>query len=190
MLAISIEKAPSQNLEGLSDEAVQLARDYDDLDTVSQKAVKSLAAVERTRTVEPVQLRPRVRVIPLLGTSFAAGPGEPESDMDANAYTVPEDSPAAFAIRVTGDSAEPYIHDGSIALCEARDPYDGEVAALLLDGDFLVKQVCLDYAGTLHLFSLNRARADMDRHIPRDDIARQIQVFGTVIMDRVPMPEP
>ena len=38
----------------------------------------------------------------------------------------------------------------------------------------------------LHLFSLNRARKSMDRHIPRDDIDRQLICFGTVLLDKVP----
>lgn len=181
---------------GFSTEAARLASDYDDMDKWGKKAVRSIADTELSRILdedeqdqgesEIIQFRPRVKQIPQLGTSFAAGAGEVDTGNAWSLYTVPEDSPADFAIRITGDSMEPYLEDGSIALCVRRNPKDKEVGAFLIDGDFICKQMCIDYAGALHLFSLNRARKDMDRHIPRDDIERQIMCFGTVLMDKVP----
>ncbi len=185
------EKSP-----GLSTEAAQLASDYDDMDKWGKKAVRSIADTELSRIMdvdeldqdedEIIQFRPRVKQIPQLGTSFAAGAGEVDTGNAWSMYTVPEDSPADFAIRITGDSMEPYLEDGSIALCVRRNPKDTEVGAFLIDGDFICKQMCIDYNGMLHLFSLNRDRKNLDRHIPRDDIDRQIMCFGTVLMDKVP----
>lgn len=182
------EKSP-----GLSTEAWQMASDYEDMDKWGQKAVRNLADNELARVREEdetpdniVQMRPAVKDVPLLGTSFAAGAGEIDTGNAWTTYTVPESSPADFAIRVNGDSMEPWLPDGSVALCKRENPRDGDVAALLVDGDFVVKQVCQDISGMLHLFSLNRARKNMDRHIPRDDIDRQIICFGTVLLNDVP----
>ena len=180
------EKSP-----GLSTEAMQVARDYDGLAKPGQRLVR-VVIDELKKEATPdsiVELKPATRIIRLLGSSFAAGTGEPDFGNAWTDYEVPADSPAEFAIRINGDSMEPYLPDGSIALCRIENPRDGDVAALLIDGEFLCKQVCIDLAGTLHLFSLNRDRRDMDRHIPRDDIDRQIKCFGTVIMkDRIPLP--
>lgn len=182
------EKSP-----GLSTEAWQMASDYEDMDRWGQKAVRSLVDTELARVREEdeapdniVQMRPAVKDVPLLGTSFAAGAGEIDTGNAWTTYTIPESSPADFAIRVNGDSMEPWLPDGSIALCKRENPRDGDVGAFLIDGDFLCKQVCQDISGMLHLFSLNRARKSMDRHIPRDDIDRQLICFGTVLLDKVP----
>ena len=155
----------------------------DMVDTVLEK---ELARVNEPDTV--VELHPE-KVIPLLGNSYAAGDGEPDFGNFWEDYAVPADSPADFAIRISGDSMEPWIPDGSIQLCTRVAPRDGDVGAFLIDGEYLCKQVCMDVAGTLHLFSLNRERRDKDRHIPRDEIERQVMCFGTVIMkQRVPLP--
>lgn len=185
--------AENEKSPGLSTEAWKIASDYEDMDRWGQKAVRSLTDTELARVRDEddrmdnvVQMRPAVKDVPLLGTSFAAGPGEIDTGNAWTTYTIPESSPADFAIRVNGDSMEPWLPDGSIALCKRENPRDGDVAALLLDGDFLCKQVCQDITGTLHLFSLNRARKNMDRHISRDDIDRQLVCFGTVLLDTVP----
>lgn len=182
----AIKKAPS-----VSDEAMKIAKDYDGLDTWGQKTVRAVTDAELARVREPdniVEL-PRQKPVPLFGNSFAAGNGEPDFANFWEEYEVPADSPAEFAIRINGDSMEPYIPDGSIALCRKTAPQNGDVGAFLIEGEFICKQVCVDYAGDLHLFSLNRDRKDMDRHYRRDDIERQVICFGSVIMkQRVPLP--
>ena len=174
---------------GLSTEAIELARKYEKLDAVSQKAVRQLADTELARTLEPVQIRPRLKELPMVDTSLAAGSGESYTGFWTEKITVPADSPADFAIKISGQSMEPYLPDDSIQLCTIRKPEDGEIGAFLIDGEYLCKQVCQDYAGTLHLFSLNRDYKSFDRHIPRDVAADRVTCFGTVIMQRVPLPK-
>lgn len=172
----------------LSEEAMTLARDYDTLDGHGRHIVRSVAAEELARMeAARAESAGAVKVIPLFGASFAAGRGDPDFGNLWEDYTVPADSPADFAIRINGNSMEPYLPDGSIALARKRAPADGEVAALLLDGDFLCKQVCQDFLGNLYLFSLNRARADADQTIPHD-AERSLTCFGTIIMEKVPLP--
>ena len=83
---------------------------------------------------------------------------------------------------------EPYLPDGSVALCRKGLPRDGDVAALLVDGGLLVKQVCEDSFGNLYLFSLNRSRKDADDRIAHDS-GRDVRCFGVVLMDPVPLPK-
>lgn len=175
----------------VSAEAMTLAKDYDSMDLWGRRAVRHAAddQLDRLRDNEShAEKLHRTKIIPLLGSSFAAGPGEPDFGNAWTDHAVPADSPAEFAIRINGNSMEPYLPDGSIALCGKRSPKDGEVGAFLIEGEFLCKQMCVDVAGTLHLFSLNRACRDMDRHIPRDGLERQVMCFGTVLMKRVPLP--
>lgn len=180
------EKGP-----GLSTEAMHVAKDYDGLPKSGQRLVR--VVIDELKKEEApdniVEFTPAPRIVPLLGNSFAAGPGEPDFGNFWEDYEVPADSPAEFAIRITGDSMEPWLPDGSIQLCRKTTPRDGDVGAFLIDGEYLCKQMCVDITGTLHLFSLNRDRRDLDRHYSRDDIERQVMCFGTVIMkNRLPLP--
>ena len=174
----------------LSPEALTVAKNFDSLPQAGRRIVT--VVIDELRREEKAQRlaeKPAMRIIPLLGNSFAAGPGEPDFGNLWEDYEVPADSPAEFAIRISGDSMEPHLPDGSVALCRKSLPRDGEVGAFLIDGEYLCKQMCFDITGTLHLFSLNRDRRDMDRHIPRDEIDRQVMCFGTVIMRRhIPLP--
>ena len=164
---------------------------YRALDEHGKDIVDTILEMElsRVRIPDNIARLPSRKPIPLFGNSFAAGWGEPDFGNFWEEYEVPADSPAEFAIRINGDSMEPYIRDGSIALCRKTAPQDGDVGAFLIDGELICKKVCIDFAGTLHLFSLNRARRSMDRHYKHDDIERQVICFGTVILDRqIPLP--
>lgn len=182
---ITTKKAPPE----MSDEAKALAKDYDNLDAHGKKIVRNVTDLETERmSSKVIPLKKINKVIPLLGNSFAAGPGEPDFGNMWEDYEVPADSKADFAIKVTGTSMEPYLHDGSIALGVRETPNDGDVGAFLVDGEFLVKQVCMDIYDNLYLFSLNRAEKDSDRHLMHFE-EHTVFCFGKIIMKkRVPLP--
>ena len=167
----------------------QLIKKYRALDAHGKRMIDFALDEETARMAEAESKKaPATKTIPLFGNSFAAGFGEPDFGNAWENYEVPSDSAADFAIRVNGDSMEPYLPDGSIALGRKQTPCDGDVAALLLDGEFLVKQVCQDCYDNLYLFSLNRSRSDADVTIMHDS-GRTVTCFGTIIMkERVPLP--
>lgn len=180
-------------LSGLSREAEEFAGRYSALDEHGRRALEAILREEESRMAKTVgnvipMPRPAMKTIPLLGGSFAAGKGEPDFGNMWTDYEVEADSKAEFAIKINGDSMEPYLPDGSIAFGRKDTPADGDVAALLLDGEFLVKQVCQDILGNIYLFSLNRKRADADVTIWHDS-ERSLYCFGTIIMKkRIPLP--
>lgn len=179
----------TQKIPALSDEAMGVARDFDALDGHGRRVVRAVVGEEKRRVLaerEPTE-KPPVKVIPLFGNAFAAGLGEPDFGNLWSNYEVPAENKAEFAVRINGNSMEPYLHDGSIALGQKRAPRDGEVAALLLDGEFLCKQVCQDHLGNVYLFALNRDRKDADVTVARD-AERSLTCFGTILMERVPLP--
>ena len=179
----------AKNAATLSDEAVEVARDYDMLDGHGRRIVRAVVSEEKRRVDAeraPVKT-PAAKIVPLFGNAFAAGLGEPDFDNLWTEYEVPADSGAEFAVRINGNSMEPYLHDGSVALGKKCMPRDGEVAALLLDGEFLCKQVCQDHMGNVYLFALNRDRRDADVVIAHD-AERSLTCFGTILMERVPLP--
>jgi len=127
------------------------------------------------------------KIVPLFGAAFAAGSPEAPGDLFMGDYRT-TDLRAEFAVKVNGDSMEPWLPDGSVALGVKRLPRDGEVGAFWLDGGFLVKQVCTDPFGTVYLFALNRDRADADDEI-RPDAGRDLRTIGTILLDqKIPLP--
>ncbi len=165
---------------------------WDSLNEDGQKQLcnygRFLGSQEEYRAKEAPK-RPVVitRIIPLLGQSFAAGSPETPGDLFMEDYST-TDTRAEFAIHVNGNSMEPYLPDGSVALGVKRMPVDGEVGAFWLDGGFLVKQVCQDSQGNIYLFSLNREREDADETVWHDS-GRDLRVVGTILMEeRIPLP--
>lgn len=179
----------------LTDEALDVAEKYDKASLTIKNVVKAVLAVDapdqaipsvvpQLAEIIPMQAPPK-RKIPIFNT--AAGSGDPAPDIAWDYYET-DNSRADFAIHIVGDSMEPLLPDGSVALGIRRMPYDGEIGAFRLDGQFLVKQVCQDIRGTTYLFSVNRGRADADQMIELDS-GRDLWCFGTILCDRVPLPD-
>lgn len=144
-----------------------------------------LAATRAQETETPVVSK----IIPLYSTPAAAGYASPAFGDDYTDYEVPGESQADFAVRISGDSMEPYIKDGSVALCKRGAIIrDGDVGLFFVDGDMKCKQYCQDYAGNVYLFSANRARADADVEI-RSTSGITLLCFGKVLLDKpIPLP--
>lgn len=104
------------------------------------------------------------KVIPLFTSAAAAGIASPVLGEDYDDYTLKKDDPknAIFAVKVQGDSMEPYFPDGSIVFCDKTPMKIGDVGVFILDGGSLLKQWCVDNYSNAYLFSLNRKRADAD----------------------------
>lgn len=130
-----------------------------------------------------------VKIIPLYTTPAAAGYASPALGDDYEDYEVAESCKADFAVRIDGDSMEPYIPDGSVALCKrGAIIHDGDVGLFFVDGDMKCKQYCQDYAGNVYLFSANRQRADADVEIPASS-GVTLMCFGKVLLDKsIPLP--
>ena len=126
------------------------------------------------------------KIIPMFGSSFAAGSFEPGTqDEPFEDYEVDADSKAEFAIRISGDSMEPELHDGEIALCTKRRPQIGEIVVCLVNGSFYVKQFITDGVN-IYLRSINRNRKDADLDIWATG-NYTVKCFGTVIHKRIPL---
>lgn len=194
-----IKKSPS-----LPDEALKVAHDYNDLDTHGKSMTRLVITEEQRRMDEEkkaAELRRREkelvlmdeelgepvesRVIPLYLTAAAAGYTAPVFGEDFDYIEVGGDVPrhADFAVKIDGDSMEPYIMDGSTVYVN-RDPLaDGDVGIFCLDGDMLCKQYHKDAHGVVRLLSLNRERSDADRLVREGST---LACFGRVILPHQP----
>lgn len=164
---------------------------YDALNEPGQTELCSygryLCTLDQYKAKDPPRRDAPSKVVPLFGASFAAGSPESPGDLFMSDYKT-TDLRAEFAIRVNGNSMEPWLPDGSVALGVKRLPRDGEIGAFWLDGGFLVKQVAVDPYGTVYLFALNRDRSDADDEI-RPDAGRDLRTIGTILTEaRIPLP--
>ena len=108
---------------------------------------------------------------------------------DFDSIPVTDDVPQAaeFAVRIQGDSMEPYIEDGSVVYVN-RDPLTlGDVGIFCVDGEMFCKQYYKDPAGVVYLFSLNRARANADL-VLMPGSSRGLVCFGRVMLHALPLP--
>ena len=161
---------------------------YYALDETGRKLVDAVMTIEAERFAAPVEL-PQARpskVIPLFAA--AAGPGEPVDGAPLDEYEVDADSAAQFAVRISGDSMEPELHDGEIILCRRKRPDVGELAVIMVNGFLLVKQYIEDSFGNMYLRSLNRARKDLDVDVWRTG-NDTVTGYGTVIHRKLPLVE-
>ena len=153
-----------------SEEARALAEGYDGLDEYGRQALRELLAVEEARCADEARfladsaLVPEPKVINLFEDAAAAGVLLAVTGQSAVPYELRPDDPqgASYAIRIRGDSMEPYFHDGGIAFVNHDQMRDGDVGVFCVDGATVIKQWHCDALGITYLFSLNRKRADAD----------------------------
>ena len=179
----------------LSDEAKKVAKDYESLDRHGRNMAKIVITEERKRMVEELRRRQTgeaepqgTRIIPLYYTPAAAGMASPAAGEDFDYIEISKEAPqnADFAVKIDGDSMEPYIMDGAIVYVNREPLENGDVGIFYVDGDMLCKQYYKDEKGNVRLLSLNRSRRDADRFISaRSDTV--LTYYGRVILPRRPL---
>lgn len=171
-------------------ESALLAR-WRGLSAKGKRAVDALLDVaEEARSGGSVRVLPEkkaARYIPLFLSPAAAGYPSPvlgeEYEMVPVEGNVPDN--AQLAIRIQGDSMEPYIMDRSIVYVGREPLENGDVGVFCVDGDTFCKQYYKDLLGMVYLLSLNRRRADADVVLPPTS-NRTLSCFGRVLLKRRP----
>ena len=175
-----------------SGEERTLVQKYRELPLVGRQALQSVADAlgafqADVESALPVQ---ECRRIPLYRCPAAAGLAAPVFGEDFDYIDVTGAVPpgADLAVRIQGDSMEPYIHDGSVVYLN-RDPLqNGDVGIFSVDGEMICKQYVRDPLGMVYLLSLNRRRSEADVVLPRDS-GRTMVCFGRVLLPaRPPVP--
>ena len=178
------EKAPS-----VSNEATSISKQYDYLDEHGKRVVRAVIKEETARMEAAAEreddnvVEMPKRSVPLFANAFAAGPAEPDFGNLWETIEVDAKQKGDFAIKINGDSMEPYLHDGQIAFGVKQTPKVGEVGAFLLDGEFLCKQYVDDCFGNVYLLSLNRDREDCDVTVWRS-ANRSLICFGKILISK------
>lgn len=169
----------------------QLVKRYRGLSPKGRETVRSVvdALCSYRDELEESREEREPRVIPLYRSPAAAGYAAPVFGEDFDSIPVTDDVPQAaeFAVRIQGDSMEPYITDDSVVYVN-RDPLaPGDVGIFCVDGEMFCKQYYKDPAGIVYLFSLNRARANADL-VLMPGSSRGLVCFGRVMLHTLPLP--
>ncbi len=162
----------------------ELIRTYRGLDAHGREMVDTVLRKEAERLAVKKDT-PAAKVIPLYFTPAAAGYASPALGEDYEDYLVPAESEADFAARICGDSMEPLLADGAVALVKRCPIENGDVGLFFVDGDMKCKQYCRDNFGNVYLLSVNRSRADADSLISASS-GLTLACFGKVLLDKKP----
>ena len=97
-----------------SSEAMDIARRYSDLDIYGKDTIRAVMETEENRIKEQAELDAppaEPKIIPLFWSASAAGIASPILGEDFDNYELKEEDPqgAMFAVKVQGDSMEPYF---------------------------------------------------------------------------------
>ncbi len=162
---------------------------YRTLSTVGRQALHTMADAlgAYQEDLEAIAPPAEVRQIPLYFCPAAAGYAAPVFGEDFEYIDVTGDVPPAaeLAVRIQGDSMEPYIADGSTVYLNRSPLENGDVGIFCVDGEMLCKQYVRDGLGMVYLFSLNRARSDADVILPRTS-GRTLLCMGRVLLPSRP----
>lgn len=192
-VAADIKKAPS-----LSDEALEIARGYEDLDHWGKVAVRELLDTERQRVEDDRQFRldtlleAEPKVINLYTEPSAAGIATPTAGVDFQPYELKPGDPqdAAYAVYIQGDSMEPAFPDGSVVFINHDAIRNGDIGIFCVNGGTVCKQYYRDpMGGIVNLFSLNRKRADADVAIYPGSNETLICQGRVITKKKFPLPE-
>ena len=175
----------------LSPSEQHLIERYRALTAKGKQAVSALLdAVEEEHGSKQIPLpQPKpARQIPLFASPAAAGYATPilgEEYELIDAGQAPEN--AQFAVRIQGDSMEPWLRDGGVAYVNHDPLRSGDAGIFCVDGEMFCKQYYRDPLGMVYLFSLNRARADADILLPPES-GRSLVCLGRVMLHTMPLP--
>ena len=167
-----------------------LGRRYLELSEKSRKIVDGVidGLLDMETDAVSVYVPEKIEYIKEYITPAAAGYASPAEGEDYTLVVRDSSVPAAadFAVRIAGDSMEPYIADGSrVYVSRDIELKDGDVGIFFVDGDMKCKQYCEDNFGNIYLFSLNRKRRDADVSVPADS-GVTVFCFGRVILPKRP----
>lgn len=182
---LTLSVAERQKLERGAD---RFAREVRSRRAIQRSRVREIAsepesapAWEEGTLAQVVAAAARVRHAPALDLSVAAGAGREMWDEPCDRWIpLPEGSPDGkyVALRVTGDSMVPLLHDGDTILVKLGDELvpDAVVVARVPDGGYVVKRVGGIAGSRVELASLNADYPPIV--IPRDPSL----VLGTVLL--------
>lgn len=169
-----IGNASKNNAPSLSNEALQVAIDYSDLDKPGKRAVRVTLDDQRRRVKEEANRNDKITLFPVKEyiQSASAGYGDFFDDDSFDVVDLVKRPPAGttYLVRVDGDSMEPTYHDGDRLFVSAQETLNfGEIGVFSINGDLYVKEYGQEgLISHNHLYAIKRPSSyDTSRIIGR-----------------------
>ena len=125
-------------------------------------------------------------------TPAAAGFASPIEGEDYRLVPRDDKTPrnADYAVRIRGDSMEPFIKNGDIVFVQ-RDATldDGDAGIFFLDGDVLCKQLYYSPYGDAYLVSANPRRQDLNRTVNHNSSSTLVCLGKVLLPGKLPVPK-
>ena len=199
LLGVSINQHRDEEL--LSQQELALVSNYRLLDKYGRQAVDAICHIEclriksahknKTISLRNIGIKASTRYIPKYITPSAAGFSAPldgdDFEMILADDAVPSD--ADFAVRIQGDSMNPYICDGdTVYVKRCSELSIGDIGIFCVDGAMYCKQYYIDSENNLILLSANEKLKHTNIIINQNNIS-DVKCYGKVIIDdRVDIP--
>lgn len=165
--------------QGFSQRERNLIMRFRTLDDYGKRVVNAVMDVEQTEQIIDFGTIRKYLSRPAAGVGGLVE-GEDYEDIPRTAETPRE---ADFALVVSGDSMEPYIHDGeTVYIDEKAELRDLDVGVFCVDGATYVKQYAPG-VNEYYLLSANPKREDANIII-KESGNRSVQYFGKVILPK------
>lgn len=174
-----------------SAEEQNLCMIYRDLDSYGKKAVMAVCNIERDRVdgqrifkKSTLHRTSSERYIPKYFTPSAAGVSVPLDGDDFEMILVDDNVPADadYAVKIQGDSMNPYIRDGDIVYVKKEQTLNvGDIGIFSVDGAMYCKQYYINKNGDLELISANPDLKHTNV-IVRQDCNSSVKVHGVVLL--------
>lgn len=172
-----------------NDATDHLVEKYVALDAHGKHLVDTVCDIEFERIQQKSITRhpkKQKRYLPLYSSPSAAGIAAPLEGNDFEMLLVDDSVPeeADYAVRISGDSMSPYIHDGdTVFVKETQSLSVGDVGIFCVDGSMYCKQYYIDHERNLFLVSANPDRKDTNIFIPYNS-SSTISCCGKVLLGR------
>lgn len=133
-----------------SSEAIDLARDYDGLDSHGKRVIRMVADEEKARCTELAQTTPAqelaeiIYTVPGYALPMSARAGEPAGQEPPEDYSLKKAPPrgTSYIARVHGESMEPTYFDGQLVFVHATEEIPvGKIGVFFMDGQQWVKEL-------------------------------------------------
>ena len=168
-----------------------LIRSYRALDDYGRRIVMTICEMEKERVDDERKAR-CIRYIPKYDTPSAAGAAVP---LDAESFemiavegNVPQD--ADFAVKIQGNSMEPYIFDGETVYVKRCDTVAvGEIGIFSVNGAMYCKQYFVDSKGNMALLSANESAKASNVYVGKDSGSKVVCYGRVILKQKTPLPD-
>lgn len=154
VLGVSLDEAfgirtKKETAPPYTEEALKLAKDYDNLDGHGKKVVRLVADEEKARCTAPAPVEQPaaekvIYIFPGYISPMSAGTGQPAGDEYPENYRLVKEPPrrASFIAPVSGDSMEPTYSNGDLVFVRAQEEVEiGEIGVFWMDGQQWIKEL-------------------------------------------------